>query len=345
MGTILSVEERNDLLARRKRERDGRVRDRIKAVLLWDDGLSYSEIARVLFLSDEGVRQQIDDYLKRNGKLRPENGGSQAQLSEEQSKKLEAHLEETLYTRTCDLVEYVKSTYGVAYSVCGRTQGLHRHGFTYHKPVGVPAKADGDAQKDWIADYKKFSKSLQKNEKLLFMDGVHPTHAVRFACGWIKKRERKEIPTNGSQKRLNILGGLDLQDMAIHTQQFVTINAEAIIAFLTYPLSALPGFTLHIVLDRARYHTCAAVEERVAQHPRIKMKLLLAYSPNLNTIERLWKIMHEHTVNNVYSPTFKTFAEKVSSFFNEIFPKKAHLWVSRLTDNFTPRFSPLIANS
>jgi hypothetical protein len=57
MGTILSADERKDLLARHKRERDRRVADRIKAVLLPDDGMSYSEIARVLFLSDEGVRR------------------------------------------------------------------------------------------------------------------------------------------------------------------------------------------------------------------------------------------------------------------------------------------------
>lgn len=341
----MSTEERKDLLVRHKGERDGRVKDRIKAVLLRDDGMSHSEIARVLFLSDEGIRQQIEDYLTRNGKLKPENGGSQARLSDEQAKKLETHLEEKLYTRTCDVVEYVKATYGIVYSVRGLTKWLHQHGFTYHKPVGVPAKADGEAQKVWIAWYKKFSKSLQSDEKILFMDGVHPTHAVRFTCGWIKRGVRKEIPTNGSQKRLNILGALDLEDMAIHTQNYETINADAIIAFFSYLLSILPGLTLHIILDRARYHTCVAVEEWAAQNSRIKLHFLPAYSPNLNTIERLWKIMHENTANNVFSPTFKIFTEKVGSFFSEIFPKNAHLWVDRLTDNFTPRYSPLIANS
>jgi transposase len=233
MGTILNAEERKDLLVRHRGERDGRIRDRIKAVLLRDDGMSYGEIARVLFLSDEGVRQQIEDYLTQNGKLQPENGGSEARLTDEQAQKLEAHLEEKLYTRTCDIVEYVKETFSVAYSVRGLTKWLQLHGFTYHKPVGVPAKADGEAQKAWIAWYEKFKKSLRDNEKLLFMDGVHPTHAVRFACGWIKKGVRKEIPTNGSQKRLNILGALDLEDMAIHTQEYETINADAIIAFLS----------------------------------------------------------------------------------------------------------------
>ncbi len=31
----------------------------------------------------------------------------------------EAHLDETLYTRTRDIVKYVKETFGVAYSISG----------------------------------------------------------------------------------------------------------------------------------------------------------------------------------------------------------------------------------
>jgi transposase len=345
MGTILNAEERNGLLFWHKGERDGRVRDRIKAVLLRDDGMSYGEIARVLFLSDEGVRRQIDDYLEQNGKLQPGNGGSEARLSDEQARKLEFHLEESIYTRTSDIADYVLTTFGVAYSVGGLTKWLKQHGFTYHKPCGVPAKADGEAQKKWISWYEEFKNSLQDNEKILFMDGAHPTHAVRFACGWIRKGVRKEIPTNGGQKRLNILGALDLAGMSIHTQEYETINAEAIIAFLSDLLAVLPELTLHIILDRAGYHTCAAVKEWVAKNLRIKLHFLPAYSPNLNTIERVWKLMHEHTVNNVYSPTFKAFTEKIRSFFNSTFPKCAPLWVKRLTDNFTPRYSPILANS
>ena len=45
MERKLSREERLELEARHKRERDKRVCDRIKAVLAYDDGYSYSEIA------------------------------------------------------------------------------------------------------------------------------------------------------------------------------------------------------------------------------------------------------------------------------------------------------------
>ena len=105
METILTTEQRKLLLARHRNERDKRVADRIKAVLLRDEGMSYRAIARVLFLTDEGARQQVEDFLKKNGKLEPENGGSEARLSDEQTKRLEAHLEEKLYVRTRDIID------------------------------------------------------------------------------------------------------------------------------------------------------------------------------------------------------------------------------------------------
>ena len=46
MRRTLSELERKNLIATHKKERDGRICDRIKAVLLRDDGYSYSEIAK-----------------------------------------------------------------------------------------------------------------------------------------------------------------------------------------------------------------------------------------------------------------------------------------------------------
>ena len=46
MNENLTYEMRNSLLLRHKTERDGRIKDRIKAVLLFDDGCTYSAIAK-----------------------------------------------------------------------------------------------------------------------------------------------------------------------------------------------------------------------------------------------------------------------------------------------------------
>ncbi len=206
----------------------------------------------------------------------PRNGGSEARLTGEQAKKRKAHRDATLSTRTRDIVQYGKETFGLADNLRGLTKGLKQHGFPYHKPAGAPAKANGAAQKAWIVWYETFKKSLKDKEKILFLDGLPPRHAVRFACGSIKSCGRREIPTNGSQRRLNLLGGLDLEDRAIHTPDYETINAAAILAFLRSLLSVLPGLVLPIILDQARSHTAATVKEWAAKNPRIKLHFLPA---------------------------------------------------------------------
>ncbi len=49
MEKKLSVKERQKLIDHHRRERDGKIRDRIKAVLAYDDGYNYSEIARIYY--------------------------------------------------------------------------------------------------------------------------------------------------------------------------------------------------------------------------------------------------------------------------------------------------------
>jgi transposase len=340
-GSILTSEVRANLLIQHKRERDGRVKDRIKAVILRDDDWSLGAIAEALLISEEGVRQHLLDYAA-SGKLKPDNGGSDGFLSQEQSMELAAHVETHLYVKASEVVAYVHATYGVRYSVRGMTDWLKRHDFTFHQPGGIPAKADKTQQAAFVAHYEKLKASLGDDDQIVFLDGVHPSHAVRFVRGWMRKGQRKEIPTNGSQKRLNILGALNLETMTLHRQEYDTINNESVIAFLMYLLTAMPRGTIHIILDQARYHTCPAVAEWVALHPRICLNFLPAYSPNINAIEPAWKIMHEHTTNNAYHPTFNAFTEKIRHFFDHTFPQNARQWTDRLTDNFRLLHSPLV---
>ena len=75
MKSFLSPQEREGLKAKHRLERDKRICDRIKAPLLSDDGWDLAEIARVLILSEDSVKQHIHEYLESH-KLKPENGGS-----------------------------------------------------------------------------------------------------------------------------------------------------------------------------------------------------------------------------------------------------------------------------
>ena len=57
MKNFLIDEERASLTKQHKKEKDGRVRDRIKAVLLRDKGWTWMQIAEALLLSEEMLRK------------------------------------------------------------------------------------------------------------------------------------------------------------------------------------------------------------------------------------------------------------------------------------------------
>lgn len=92
MKIRLTEAEIISLEAQHKAEHDGRIRDRIKAVLLNDRGWTYAQIAQALLIHETTVWQHLSDYL-REEKLKPKHGGSQSKLDEQQTEELIAHLE------------------------------------------------------------------------------------------------------------------------------------------------------------------------------------------------------------------------------------------------------------
>ena len=125
MSNFLTDKERASLQKQHKKERDKRVCDRIKAVLLRDKGWTWMQIAEALLLSEEVLRLHLKEF-QASRKLKPENGGSK-----EQSKLLIQHLQKHTYLYVKDIAAYVQSMWNVSYSVSGMTDWLNRNQFSY----------------------------------------------------------------------------------------------------------------------------------------------------------------------------------------------------------------------
>lgn len=333
MYNKLSNKERKELVIQHRQTRDGKVRDRIKAVLAYDDGYSYIEIAKILLLDDETIRRHISDYHDKNKKLDLQSGGSESKLTAVEAEKLIKHISEVTYLRVKDICHYVKHEFGKIYSISGMTLWLHSNGFTYKKPHAVPAKANLKQQQEFIQQYKKLKAEAGNKEPIYFADSVHPQHQVKLSYGWMLRGERKVIATNAKHYRLNIMGGICLSGHRVIYQQAEQINADAIANFLVKLRKSNPGKHLvHLILDNAGYNRDKRVQE-FAQSLGIKLHYLPPYSPNLNPIERLWKIMHEQTTYNKYYEKFADFADAVTNFFKKIGKKKGILR-TRINDNF-----------
>jgi Predicted transcriptional regulator len=148
---FLSDTERAQLKIQHRQERDGRVRDRIKAVLLFDKGWSIPAIAEALLLSEDAIREHIVEY-RESKKLKPENGGSVPKLSSEHSDQLVKHLQSHTYLYVKDIIAYVQSTWSVTYSVPGMRNWLQRMVFPIRNPHLCQAKPmDSNNESGWLS--------------------------------------------------------------------------------------------------------------------------------------------------------------------------------------------------
>jgi transposase len=344
MMKFLSEQERIDLRAQHKRERDKRICDRIKAVLLYDKGWSVGQIAEALLISDDTVRAHIAEYQEMR-KLKPESGGSAEKLSLEQSAQLEQHLQTHTYLYVKDIAAYVLTTFAVEYTVHGLRFWLRRHGFSYKKPAVVPGKANREQQEKWLVAYEKLRQEIPQDETITFMDGVHPTHNVQPAYGWIKIGVRKEIAANTGRMRLNLSGIIDVISHKVLVKEDQTLNAESTIHFFKNIEKAYPTMKkVHVFCDNAPYYRNARVRQYL-ETSKISLHFLPPYSPNLNPIERLWKWMKERVIYNTYYSDFEDFRLSVLGFFKTLASLDAASLLgqefrSRVRDRFSPIGAP-----
>lgn len=78
------------------------------------------------------------------------------------------------------------------------------------------------------------------------------------------------------------------------------------------------------------------------RHPKLVMHILPPYSPNLNPIERVWKVMNEHVRNNKVFDSFTEFKTKIRTFFGSTWGTILSDLPDRINDNFQ-KLKPLVS--
>lgn len=409
MKITLTEEQKQKLEEQHKAEDDGRIRDRIKAVLLSSEGWRQRQIAIALRVHETTVWGHLNDYL-REEKLKPQSGGSSSKLDKISTKELITHLELNTYPSTKEIVDYVKQTYGVSYSQQGMHDWLTKHRFSYKKPKGTPAKFNQARQEEFIKKYETLKATISPEELILFMDSVHPTQETKITHGWIRKGVEKLIATVASRKRINLTGAINLNTMSLIIDEYKTIDGSATVEFLKKIEAAYPDATkIHIIADGGSAHTSNEVALFLSQpnavnrlyleqtyaielpgnnqvltkkiksklavvmvkepglfenmavlkmnkltarqlleslrapppHPRLVLHILPPYSPNLNPIERVWKVMNEMVRNNQVFKTFAEFKSSIQTFFDETWDIMSSELRGRINDKFQ-RLKPVI---
>ena len=139
-------------------------------VLLLDDGWSFEQIAKVLYIHKDTIREWHKRYVE--GGLDELTAfdwqGGQSYLSAPESQELASYLRETLPRETGEVRAYIHQKYGKDYSHSGCIKLMHRLSFEYIKPSRIPAQANEDKQREFIENYEQLQKQLREDEVHIF---------------------------------------------------------------------------------------------------------------------------------------------------------------------------------
>jgi transposase len=290
---------------------------RLHALLAIAEGMTVHDVAQMLGLGEQTVRDSLNSFLWRRvaSLVYQRPPGRPAKLTKTPRKALAALMEAgpqaAGYASGCwsatMIQDLIQRQFGVEYHphyICTLLQNL---GFSYQKARFVSDHLDAAKRLEWCQQTwpTVLRRARQRKALLLFGDEASFAQWGSLSYTWALKGHQPEVLTSGIRKAYKVFGLIDYFSgrffSKAHTGRF---NSESYAAFL---LDVLAQTTQHIFLiqDGARYHTSKAMEEFFAAHgTRLTKVQLPTYSPDFNPIEYLWKKVKKMATPLKHFPEF-----------------------------------------
>lgn len=139
---------------------------------------------------------------------------------------------------------------------------------------------------------------------------------------WVPPEEKDPVLLHHpTRKSVGYLGAVRLRDgKLVFQREEEMFNAMTFHAFLKRlrQASSRSGRRVIVIIDNAKYHHAKLhADWRNRQVPKFTLDFLPPYSPDLNPIERLWKLTRKLCLHNRYFPTLDDVVRSVESKFGE----------------------------
>jgi len=148
------------------------------------------------------------------------------------------------------------------------------------------------------------------------MDECHfQQHGSRLAA-WFPKDEKDPIVRHTpTRKKVGIIGAVKADDGTLVACEEDKFNAQTIEAFFSELVKHREfGKTMVVVLDNARFHHAKALSSWLEKHSEnFSLGFLPPYSPELNHIERVWKLLRRLCTHNQYFEQLEDLRQAVFS--------------------------------
>ena len=191
-------------------------------------------------------------------------------------------------------------------------------GMKVRKACSIPGKANPQLQFEFYTNelLPKLEQAAKGESKVFFVDAAHFVMGAFLGMIWCFTRVF--IKTSPGRQRYNVLGAIDS-----HNQELISIrtteniNSSSVVALLNKIRQKYPECEITLVMDNARYQRCHFVRDHAIEQD-IDILFLPPYSPNLNLIERLWKLTKRRCLTNRYYKDFKIFCTAIDTCLDDL---------------------------
>jgi transposase len=290
---------------------------RLHALLALAQDLSVREVAEMLALGEQTVRDYRNAFLLKGGASlvykRPP--GRPSKLTKTQRKELAALIKAGPQTagytsggwNTPMIQDLIERRFGVTSHPHSIATLLGNLGFSYQKARFVSdhlneAKRLAWRQRAWP---RILQQARQRQALLLFGDEASFAQWGSLSYTWAPKGQQPEVPTSGKRKGYKVFGLIDyFSGRFFYKAHAGRFNSESYAAFLLDVLSQTQQPVV-VIQEGARYHTSKAMQQFFDAHAdRLTIEPLPAYSPDFNPIEHLWKKIKKEATHLKYFPEF-----------------------------------------
>ena len=311
-------EEKKELHYQRFYHPHPRVQLKMEVVWLYSQGKSHTEVALLSGVCENTARKYLNEYqeegiekLKKINFYRPESE------LDKHRETIEEYFKKHPPMSAKEAGAKIEELTGIKRSETQIRKFLKRLGLKRLKIGYVPGKADVEAQEEYKE--KELEPRLEEAKKgervIFFVDAAH--FVMKPFLGWIWCLSRIFIKSPSGRKRWNVLGalnGITKEVITVTNETYITaIQVQELLEKIASQVGTIP---VTLVLDNARYQKCNLIK-KTAKKLGIELLYLPPYSPNLNLIERLWKLVKKKCLYGKYYEDFSQFKKAINEFLKE----------------------------
>lgn len=279
----------------------------------------------------------LNDWVKKADEthfeaLRPKpHPGRESRLSDEQYELIKealTHEPEEYGYLVWDgkaLSEYIQKTFGIELSVRQCQRIFRKLGFSRIRPQTFPAL--GEEKSEEREAFKKKIEDIKKNENaiLVFQDEVHFLLTALVTFIWALIGSRPKVKSAPGRKSIAYSGFVIPSTGVLWVNKPSLFNYQTVIESIRDFLEHNPlaeGMKYYMVMDNAPWHKKAKrliKENAGGMYQDIVDKVVFVYmppySPDLNPIEQVWRIVRREVTHNRYFATIENMTSKLDAYF------------------------------